>query len=71
MLALPEGMTDMAFEAKYQGHCANECGRAIEVGDSIIYNDDMEVEHSDCIRRPERPKVMCQICLVLKPCYCD
>lgn len=64
-------MTGMAFEAKYRGHCANECGAAIEPGDSIIYNDDMEVEHVDCVTKPVRPRVVCEKCHLVKPCWCE
>lgn len=46
----------MSFEAKYHGHCANDCGDRIEPGDQVEYiGDELVHGHCDLPDDPDEP----------------
>lgn len=59
------------FEARYNGHCAADCGESVKAGDPVRFLDD-ELVHADCERVRRRiPEVVCTSCWLTKPCECD
>jgi hypothetical protein len=60
----------MAFQARYVGHCAAECGNPIVPGDMVRYDDD-QIVHDSCVPRVERPKEICPKCWMERPCVHD
>jgi hypothetical protein len=60
----------MAFQAKYIGHCAADCGNPIQVGDLVTYEDD-QIVHEGCLPKTERPRELCPRCFMEKPCFCE
>ena len=61
-----------AFRARYAGFCEAGCGRPVEVGDEVVYVDD-ELVHVECegwAISASRPRVLCGVCGLEKPCLC-
>ena len=61
------------FTARYNGHCAADCGQPIREGDQAVYDDDQLVHH-DCAddstpQRPEQPA--CPNCWLIHAGECD
>ena len=62
----------MSFEAQFNGHCYNECGHAILVGDLIKYAGPYgEFAHVGCNYIPPKALIICSLCFLSKPCGCD
>ncbi len=58
------------FRARYPGRCAADCGTRIEVGDEVVYLDDVVI-HADCdTPTPEKPVDICPRCHLTLPCDC-
>lgn len=45
-----------AFEARYHGRCAADCGSQVEPGDAVRYVDD-ELMHAGCADEPARDEL--------------
>lgn len=61
-----------AFRARYAGVCEAGCGSPVEVGDDVVYVDD-ELVHVGCeglAIAVSRPRVVCVVCGLEKPCLC-
>ena len=71
-------MSGRSFEARYPGRCAN-CDDGISVGETLVYDEDDQVIHADCIDRSNdrlhKPPEICPRCFLAKSttgaCGCD